>query len=194
MAEIFLAKSAIKPDAPLLAIKRTLPKLSADNVFFEMFHDEARIAFSLEHPNIINIRDYGDHNGQQFIAMDFIHGKDLLVVRRRLLQRGESLAPRIAAAIVSSIADALDYAHQKLDEKGEPMGIVHRDVSPQNILISYEGVPSLIDFGIAKAKDRVASTQVGMVKGKFAYMSPEQAQAHPLDHRSDIYTLGIILY
>lgn len=195
MAEVFLAKAADPESSTrLLAVKRMLPRLSSEQDFVSMFDDEARIASALSHANICRIYDQGQVDRQLFIAMEFIHGKDLRIVHRRALDRGEPIPPRFAAFIVAKIARALDYAHAKTNDRGESEHIVHRDVSPQNILISYDGVAKLIDFGIAKARDRIATTRVGIVKGKSAYMSPEQARGEAVDGRSDLFALGVVLY
>jgi len=195
MAEVFLGKS-LPPDRDeqLLAIKKMLPRLSEDPNFVSMFIDEARIAAGLSHPNICRITDQGHHDNQLFIAMEFIHGKDLRVLKRRARKRGEAIPARIVAYTLAKIAEALDFAHNKCNDDGQPENIVHRDVSPQNILLSYDGIPKLIDFGVAKAKHRLAQTRVGVVKGKFAYMSPEQATGQDLDARTDIFALGVVLY
>ncbi len=195
MAEVFLAKST-KPelDGKLLAIKRTLPDFSADPDFVSMFTDEARIAKGLKHPHICELYDQGQADKQLFLVMEFIHGKDLKVVQHRAKQRNEMMPVRFTAWTLARIAEALHFAHNKLNDQGELEGIVHRDISPQNILLSYDGQPKLIDFGIAKAKDRVAKTQVGVLKGKFAYMSPEQAMGKQIDHRTDVFALGVVLY
>ena len=195
MAEVYLGKSLTpKESGQLLAIKRMLPRLSEDLTFVSMFMDEARIASSLSHPNICRLFDEGQHENQLYLAMEFIHGKDLRVVRRRSRKRGEPVPFRIVAFVAAKIAEALEYAHTLTDDADQPQSIVHRDVSPQNILLSYDGSPKLIDFGIAKAKDRLVQTRVGVVKGKFTYMSPEQATGMPLDHRADIFSLGVVLY
>jgi len=178
----------------LLAIKRTLPEFARDHDFVTMFTDEASIARGLVHPNICRIYDQGRHDDQLFIVMEFIHGKDMKVVQHRCRERKEVIPHRYAAFTAARIAEALDFAHNKTNEHGELENIVHRDVSPQNILISYDGVPKLIDFGIAKAKSRLAQTQVGVLKGKFAYMSPEQAMGKPIDRRTDLFALGVVLY
>ena len=195
MAEVFLGKS-LRPGEgdKLFAIKRTLPDLARDRDFATMFIDEASIARDLKHPNICSIQDQGEFEDQLYIVMEFIHGKDLKVVQHRSRSRQEPLPLRYIAFIVARIAAALDYAHHKTNAHGEPEGIVHRDVSPQNILVSYTGVPKLIDFGIAKAKSRIAKTQVGILKGKLAYMSPEQATGKDIDYRTDIFALGVVLY
>jgi serine/threonine protein kinase len=195
MAEVFLAKDdAPSAHARLLAVKRMLPRLSTETDFVSMFSDEARIASGLSHPNICRIYEQGQVDRQLFIAMEFIHGKDLKIVYRRSRRRGEPVPWRISAFVVSKIAHALECAHTRTNERGESENIVHRDVSPQNILISYDGVAKLIDFGVAKARDRIARTHVGVVKGKSAYMSPEQATGGALDGRSDLFSLGVVLY
>lgn len=195
MAEVFLGKSRDPSrNERLLAVKRMLPQLSKDPNFASMFGDEARIARKLHHPNICEIVDEGQHEKQVYIVMEFIHGKDLKVVQHRARQRGEPIPYRVVAFVLAKIAEALDYAHVRTNAEGEPEKIVHRDVSPQNILISYDGIPKLIDFGIAKATNRLASTRVGVVKGKFAYMSPEQATGGDVDGRTDIFALGVVMY
>ena len=193
MAEVFLGKRLHDSDE-LLAIKRMLPALSGDPDFVSMFTDEARIVSGLTHPNICRVYEHGQHDNQLYLAMEFIHGKDLAVVQHRANERGEPTPPRLVAFLVAKIAEALDYAHHKENESGQSEGIVHRDISPQNILISYEGVPKLIDFGVAKALHRAAQTRVGMVKGKLAYMAPEQATAKTVDGRADVFSLGVVLY
>ncbi|MEL6759140.1 MAG: serine/threonine-protein kinase [Myxococcota bacterium] len=195
MAEVFLGRRVdAGPNAELLAIKRMLPRYSQDEEFSTMFQDEARIAGRLEHPNICRVVDQGAHQEQLFIVMEFVHGKDMKVVHLRANERGERIPETVVAYVLASIADALDHAHTLRNPSGELENLVHRDVSPQNILVSYDGQPKLIDFGVARAKSRVAQTRVGIVKGKFAYMSPEQATARPLDGRSDVWALGVVFY
>lgn len=194
MAEVFLGRDVRRPTGELLAVKRMLPRYSEDPDFVSMFHDEARISLGLHHKNICRVMDEGQHQNQLFIVMEFIHGKDMKVVHLRARDRNERVPFSLVAFVISKIADALDHAHSLRNADGELENIVHRDVSPQNILISYDGEPKLIDFGVARAKNRVAQTRVGVVKGKFAYMSPEQAMANPLDGRSDIWALGVVFY
>ena len=195
MAEVFLAKSMLGDrDHELLALKRTLSQYSGEEEFVSMFADEARIASGLKHANICQIYDHGQLADQRYIVMEFIHGKDLKIIAHRAGQRDERIPHHILCAIFVKIAEALHFAHNKCNDEGEPEHIVHRDISPQNILISYDGIPKLIDFGIAKAKDRLAKTQAGVVKGKFAYMSPEQAIGAEVDWRSDIFALGVVFY
>lgn len=195
MAEVFLGKGYDRKYAnKLLAIKRMRKGLSDDHDFVNMFKDEAAIASRLSHNNICQLYEQGELAGQLFLVMEFIHGKDLRTLRQRAKERGELIPPRIAGLIVARIACALDYAHSLSSEAGEPYGIVHRDISPQNIVLSYDGIPKLIDFGIAKAKNRIAKTRVGILKGKFAYMAPEQATSQEVDSRTDLFALGVVLY
>ncbi len=195
MAEVFRAKtSGTGGFEKLIAIKRILPSLSSDKEFVKMFIDEAKIAGQLSHPNIGKIYELGRSDGAYFIAMEYIAGKDLLQVSRRLSEVGQSMPINVACYVVASICLGLDYAHKKKDRQGRSLGIIHRDCSPQNILLSYAGHVKLIDFGIAKAVSRLSRTVHGVLKGKFAYMSPEQVRSMPVDHRSDIFSLGAVLY
>jgi serine/threonine protein kinase len=195
MAEVFLGKHLDNSDPDqLLAIKRMLPRFTEDLDFASMFSDEARLAASLSHPNICKVFDQGEYAGQLFVAMEFIHGKDLKVAQRRCEGRGEPIPFRLVAHIIAKIAEALDYAHRKTNGEGALSSVIHHDVSPQNILISYDGIPKLIDFGIARARERAVKSRLGAVKGKFAYMSPEQVTGRILDGRSDIFSLGVVLY
>ena len=195
MAEVFLARCLRAGEGNrLLAIKRTLPEFASDNDFVSMFMDEATIAHGLVHPHICTIYDQGRSGDQLFIVMEFLHGKDLKVVQHRARELKDSIPYSHLAYIIARTADGLHCAHNKKNAHGEPQGIVHRDVSPHNILVTYDGVPKLIDFGIAKAKNRLVQTQVGIIKGKFAYMAPEQATGGNLDHRTDIFALGVVLY
>ena len=195
MAEVFLGKRlGADVGDPLLAIKRVLPQFSTDPEIVSLFEDEARIAQRLSHPNICRVHDEGIADKQLYLAMEYIHGKDLRVVAQRARKSGERLPYAISATIAAAIADALDYAHAMRSPAGGIEAVIHRDVSPQNILVSYDGIPKLIDFGIAKAKSRVVETRVGLVKGKYGYMSPEQATGGELDGRSDLFSLGCVLY
>lgn len=195
MAEVFLGRRVdASPESELLAVKRMLPRFSRDEEFSTMFEDEARIASRLSHRNICRVVDQGSHQEQLFIVMEFVHGKDMKVVHLRARELGERIPYTLVAFVLAEIADALAHAHALRNAAGELENLVHRDVSPQNILVSYDGVPKLIDFGVARAKSRAAQTKVGIVKGKFAYMSPEQAMAKELDGRSDIWALGVVFY
>jgi len=196
MAEVFKACYYQEDGKPAFAaIKRILPHLAQDPSFVEMFLSEATTAGRLQHPGIAQIIEQGEEEGEYFISMEYISGRDLLYLRHHLRERGMLLSPALSAHVISVVADALDYAHALQDEAGRHLEIIHRDVSPQNILISYEGEVKLIDFGIAKAKDRgYEATKAGVLKGKFGYMAPEQIRGKEADHRLDIFSLGVVLY
>ncbi len=195
MAEVYRAKVfGAAHFEKLVAIKRILPALSEDKAFIKMFIDEAKIAGQLDHPNIARIYELGRVEGHYFIAMEYVWGKNLKEIMARFRKQRAFMNPYQAAFITSKICEGLDYAHRKTDVKGRPLGIIHRDVTPQNVLLSYSGDVKVIDFGIAKARDRSSHTAAGVLKGKFAYMSPEQVRGLPLDHRSDIFSIGILLY
>ena len=195
MAEVFKAKMfGVEGFEKIVAIKRILPEVAEDAEFIKMFVDEAKIAVKLQHPNVVQIFELGKIEDSYFIAMELINGKDLKTIRKRL-KRVDLLMPvEQSAYIISQVCDGLDYAHRKTDEKMNPLNIVHRDISPQNMIVSYEGTVKLIDFGIAKAKSKSTKTQVGMLKGKFSYMSPEQVSGQPIDRRSDIFSLGVVFF
>lgn len=195
MAEIFRAKTTgAARFEKIIAIKRIHPNMSEDKDFIRMFIDEAKIAGQLNHPNIAQIYELGRIEGHHFIAMEFIWGKDLLQILSKFKKNRAYMNPYQAAFITTKICEALDYAHKKRDAQGQPMNIIHRDISPQNILISYDGDIKIIDFGIAKARDRSSHTAAGVLKGKFAYMSPEQVRGLPIDRRSDIFAIGTLLF
>jgi serine/threonine protein kinase len=178
----------------LLAVKRILDSIAEDEVFIKMFIDEAKIAGQLNHPNIAQIFDLGRVDGSYFIALEYVSGKDLRTLWERMVSLGEHGDVFMACHMVMKVCEALQYAHDKRDAAGNELNIVHRDISPQNILISYEGDVKIIDFGIAKAQGKSSQTQVGILKGKFSYMSPEQVRGLHVDHRADIFSLGIVLY
>ena len=195
MAEVFLAKQrGIKGFEKILAIKRILPNLTENSEFVTMFINEAKLAALLSHQNIVQIFELGHFENVYYIAMEYVMGKDL----RTFLQQTRSLnmPPSIGQILLifTKACAGLDYAHRKKDLGGKDLKIVHRDISPQNILVSYEGEVKLVDFGIAKAASQSSQTRAGMIKGKLAYLSPEQAWGKPLDSRTDIFALGIILY
>ncbi len=195
MAEVWLAKqTGIEGFNRHVVVKRILPHLAEDPEFVQMFLNEAKIASRFNHPNIAQIYDLGEKDGQYFIAMEFIHGEDLGRVMRRAWSTGQWVARHIALRIVADSCQGLYYAHTRNDEQGRPLRVVHRDISPQNILISFDGAVKVVDFGIAKASDQVSNTKSGAIKGKFAYMAPEQAAGKPLDARSDLFALGLVLY
>ncbi len=195
MAEVWLARqTGIEGFNRHIVVKRILAHLAEDPEFVAMFLQEARIASRFNHPNIAQIYDLGEQNGTYFIAMEFIHGEDLGRIMRRAWSTGQWVARPLAIRIVADAAAGLYFAHSRVDEQGRPLRIVHRDISPQNILVSFDGSVKLVDFGIAKAADQVSNTKSGAIKGKFAYMAPEQAGGKPLDSRTDIFALGLVLY
>jgi eukaryotic-like serine/threonine-protein kinase len=195
MAEVFKAKAfGVEGFERLVAVKRILPSIAEDSEFITMFIDEAKIAVQLTHANIAQIFDLGRVGDSYFIAMEFVHGKDLRAIFDRARKRGETVPVPMACYTAMKVCEGLDYAHNKKDAAGRELNLVHRDVSPQNILISYDGETKIIDFGIAKAAGKAGKTQAGILKGKFGYMSPEQVRGLPLDRRSDIFAVGIVLY
>ncbi|MGB3941702.1 MAG: protein kinase [Candidatus Manganitrophaceae bacterium] len=195
MAELFLAKqTGLSGFEKIVAIKRILPHLTENGEFVSMFINEAKLAALLTHQNIVQIYDLGSADGCHYIAMEYILGKDLRTVIQQGKARSRPLSVGDALLITSKICAALDYAHRKRDLQGNELRLVHRDISPQNILLSYEGEVKLVDFGIAKAAMGGEETKTGVLKGKLAYMSPEQAWGKPVDGRTDLFALGIVLY
>jgi hypothetical protein len=193
MAELFLA-DYVREDGfrRKVAVKRILPHLVENPDFVKMFTREARVAAVLQHPNIVQILDYGKIENAYFIGMEYIDGKNLGEILSTLKQ---GLPVDHAIFIFSEICKGLDYSHTKRDDNtGEPLNIVHRDISPQNLLISYRGEVKISDFGISKARSEPSLTQAGVIKGKLAYLSPEQALGEPVDHTADIYALGLVFY
>ena len=195
MAEVFKTKTfGVHGFQRIGALKRILPNIMEDEDFIKMFIDEARIATHLEHGNIVRILELGQHGHSLYIAMEYVPGRDLRELLARCRKRGIEFPINLVAYIISEACKGLDYAHRCTDLVGNPMDIIHRDVSPQNILLSWDGAVKVCDFGIAKAQNRASQTQAGVLKGKFAYMSPEQVRGKPIDHRSDIFGLGVIAH
>lgn len=195
MAELYRAK--VTRDHGFekqVAIKKILPHLSDEGNLVKAFIDEAKLAALLQHENIIQIYDFGSIDGEYFIAMEYLFGKDLRRLINKVKQTGSPLELEDTLYIVSCICAGLDYSHKLRDLQGRPLNIIHRDINPQNIFLTYEGQVKIIDFGIAKAASHNSTTHEGLIKGKVAYMSPEQALGHIIDHRSDIFSTGIILY
>ena len=202
MAEIFLARVpglGIEGFEKLVVLKRILPQHALDPELLRMFLDEARLSATLTHPHVIEVYDVGSDGEAPFFAMEYVHGanvREMLRAQGRAAggDRSAPLPLAHAITIVAAAAEGLHYAHERLGPGGEPLGIVHRDVSPSNVLVSYDGAVKVSDFGIAKWAFQRTRTQEGTLKGKFAYMSPEQCRARPVDRRSDIFALGAILY
>ncbi|MCK8497163.1 serine/threonine-protein kinase [Myxococcus fulvus] len=178
----------------LVAIKRILPNIAEDEEFISMFIDEAKISVQLSHANIAQIYELGQIASSYFISMEYIPGKDMRAIFDRCRKKGEPAPVPLVAFCISKMCEGLDYAHRKKDGMGRDMNIVHRDISPQNVLLSFEGEVKVIDFGIAKAAGKATKTQAGILKGKFGYMSPEQIRGLPLDRRSDVFAIGVCLY
>jgi len=195
MAELYQAKiTSVEGFEKLVAIKKILPNLTEDKNLINMFIDEAKLAAMLNHQNIVQIYDLGSMEGAYFIAMEYIHGKDLRVLARKAKERSLPLPLEYAIYITCRICSGLDYSHKLKDFQGNPLELIHRDISPQNILVTYQGEVKIVDFGIAKAAKKSSDTKEGLIKGKVSYMSPEQASGKPIDNRSDIFSTGILLY
>jgi serine/threonine protein kinase len=195
MAELYLARtSGIEGFEKLVVIKRILPQYVASSSFVNMFLNEARIAATLHHPNVAQVYDIGLEDGDYFFAMEYVHGEDLDHISIASEEQGVPISMDASLTLVAGLCAGLHYAHEKVNAEGKPLGIVHRDVSPSNVLVSYDGAVKLVDFGIARASSRPGTTQGGL-KGKIAFMSPEQCKAKAtLDRRSDIYSIGTLLY
>jgi len=193
MAEIFLARQRGPGGFDrLVVVKRLLPQLVESGDVANMFFDEARIVANLVHPNIVQIYELGTEDGQPFLALEYVSGVDVAQIFERRDQH--AMRREVAAHIVAETARALDFAHRAVDADGKPLGIVHRDVSPHNVMVSRTGDVKLMDFGIAKARSRLQRTDTGMVKGKVAYMSPEQIRGDEVDPRSDVFAAGVLLW
>lgn len=195
MAQLYKGKMiGVEGFEKLVAIKQILPHLAEEKEFVNSFIDEAKLAAMLHHQNIVQIYDFGNMEGTYYIAMEYMQGKDLRMIVNRAKEKDRPLRFELSLFIISQILAGLDYAHKMKDFEGRPLNIIHRDISPQNIMITYEGEVKILDFGIAKAATQRSMTQVGMIKGKVAYMSPEQAAGKTIDYRSDIFSTGILLY
>jgi serine/threonine-protein kinase len=195
MGEVWLARvHGDSDEQPPVVVKRLLPHLKEDQEFVNMFFDEARIAASLDHPNIARIEDLGEVNGDYYITMEFVHGMSFGDVVNAALDAGTDMPVALKCRVVAEAAAALDAAHRAKTEAGVPLELIHRDVSPQNIMVAFDGSVKLIDFGVARAANKLTRTATGIIKGKYAYMSPEQAWGKDLDGRSDLFGLGIVLW
>jgi len=196
MAEIYKAKKkGVKGFEKIIAIKRILSGYGEDDKFIEMLCDEAKIAAELSHPNIVQIYDFGIKDNYYFIAMEYVLGRDLREIQKKLIEKEKILPEELSLMLVIKVLEALNYAHQAKDGSGRRLEIVHRDVSPPNIMISYHGDVKLTDFGVSKTAIKVHQTLSGALKGKLLYMSPEQARGDAsIDYRSDLYTVGVVLF
>ena len=195
MAEVFAAIVRGDPAGRLYAVKRILPTLAEDRDLVRMFLDEARLVVQLDHPGIVPVHELGRQAGGYFIAMDYVAGRDLRALADRFRRRGERLPIEVAAHVVARVADALDHAHRSRGAGGGELRVVHRDVSPANVLVGFDGAVRIVDFGIAQAAHRPPpGGAVAVLRGKFGYMSPEMVRGLPVDRRSDVFALGIILH
>jgi len=195
MATVYLARKAQTRDAPLIAVKRPHRHLASDKGFLSMLVDEARLASSIQHDNVVKVRELGFDNGEPFIVMDYVEGASLADVRKELSAVGRAIDPRFAVRIALDALGGLQAAHVLHDDKGKPLGIVHRDVSPHNVLIGCDGSARLTDFGIAKAADRVQTTRTHEVKGKLAYLAPERIDKRRLcTVQSDVFSMAVVLW
>lgn len=194
MAEIYLARERDGDPGEYLVVKRILPHFAVDRELVNMFLDEQRVAATLHHENIVRTYDVGEVDGEYFISMEYLHGEDVRRIFRSFKKQGDHLPMDLAINIVVGAAGGLHHAHEKRGVSFQPLNIVHRDVTPHNLIVTYDGVVKLVDFGVAKATNRQVRTEAGTIKGKIPYMSPEQCKGIELDRRSDIYALGIVLY
>jgi len=195
MAELFLARAnGIGGFERLLVIKRVLPELARDGEFARMLLDEARIAATLQHSNIVQVFDVDLDDGDVFFAMEYLHGQHVADMVERATAKATRIPLENAIAIAVAVAAGLHYAHERWGADGQALGIVHRDVAPNNVIVTYDGNVKLIDFGIAKAANKLSTTRFGLFKGKLPYASPEQVRCQPVDRRTDVYSLGVMLY
>jgi serine/threonine-protein kinase len=177
-----------------VAINKIHPHLVEDESFVQMFLDEARVAARISHPNVATVFDLGKHEDTYWIAMEYLHGEPLREVMRRTEELGTAMPPEIACRVIADAAEGLHAAHELLGKNGEKLGLVHRDVTPHNLFVTYDGVTKVVDFGIAKFSSRMSHTRAGTLKGKLAYMSPEQVHGEGIDRRTDIFALGVVLW
>jgi serine/threonine protein kinase len=195
MARIFLARArGIGGFEKLVVVKQILPRLAEDAEFIARFFQEARLAATLDHPNIASVYDVDQEGEAYFYSMEYVRGRDLQKVMRKAQQAGRKLSLDEIVTIVGGLCAGLHHAHTRLGPDGDPLGIVHRDVSPSNVLLSFEGAIKLADFGVAKARTGMVSTDVGTLRGKLGYLSPEQCRGEALDRRSDVYAVGVLLW
>jgi serine/threonine-protein kinase len=195
MAQIYLARqSGLGSFERHVVLKTILRERASDERFVTMFLDEAKLAATLNHQNIAQVYEVDQADGAYFMAMEYVHGENARAILETTLRRGWTIPLELAVMIVSGAAAGLHHAHERKGKQGQPLNIVHRDVSPANIMVGYDGSVKVLDFGIAKAEERATKTVGGTIKGKYGYMSPEQCKGKPIDRRSDIFALGICLY
>jgi serine/threonine protein kinase len=195
MAELYLAlQGGLEGFTKIVALKRILPHLAESPDFVEMFVDEGRLATRLDHPNIVRLYEFGASEGQYFMAMEYLPGEDLGRIHHILRQTNKKAPVEIAAGIVQAAAEGLHFAHELTDPGGQPLQLVHRDANPANIIVTYHGAVKVADFGVAKAISNVSHTLAGQIKGKSAYLAPEQALGQDIDRRADVFCLGIVLW
>ncbi len=194
MATLYLGRDADAPDAPPVAIKVIHEELSQDWQFVRMFVDEALISVRLRHPNVVRVDELGEERNVYFLVMEYVHGCSLAQLLRAMSRQGRRMRPEIAVWIAQQVAAGLHAAHEMTGHDGAVLGVIHRDVSPQNVLLSVDGEVKLLDFGIAKARGRAERTEAGVIKGKVRYMAPEQAIGDAIDRRIDVYALGVVLW
>ncbi len=194
MAEVFLGvQRGLEGFTKVVVIKRVLPQFGANDEFVRMFVDEARLAARLEHPNIVRTYEFGEVAGRYFTTMEYLPGEDLNKVLNKLARRDQAMPIHLAAGVIARVCAGLHFAHQLTDTSGRPLGLVHRDINPANVVLTYGGEAKIIDFGVAKTNDH-PPTVAGTIKGKIAYMSPEQLLARGIDRRSDIFSTGVVLW
>jgi serine/threonine protein kinase len=199
MAEVFLARtSSIDGFDKDLIIKRIRPELTRDETFVSMFIDEARVSIALSHPNVVQVFDFGavptDDGTSYYLAMEYVNGCDLGALLQLDEFDAKGLPPEVALYVVGQVCRGLDYAHNLRNRRGDALHVIHRDISPRNVLLSYDGGVKVADFGIAKTKNRISQTQPGMVLGKLVYMAPEHALGQEIDARADIFAAGAVLW
>jgi serine/threonine protein kinase len=195
MAEIFLARAnGLAGFERYVVLKRIRPERDDDPRWVTMFLDEARLAAQLQHPNVAQVYDLGQIGDAYFYTMEYVHGEDVLDVLSRTVALGKKVPLSIALAIAAGAVQGLSYAHDRVGTDGKPLGVVHRDISPANLMVSYDGTVKLLDFGVAKARSRETKTEAGVLMGKVAYLSPEQCNTNNIDQRSDLFSLGVVLY
>ncbi|HET7502473.1 MAG TPA: protein kinase [Kofleriaceae bacterium] len=195
MAQIYLARqSGLGSFERHVVLKTILRERASDQRFVTMFLDEARLAATLNHQNVAQVYEVDQADGAYFMAMEYVHGENTRAILETTIRRGWTIPLELAVMIISGAAAGLHHAHERRGKNGQPLNIVHRDVSPANIMVGYDGSVKVLDFGIAKAEERATKTIGGTIKGKYGYMSPEQCKGKPIDRRSDIFALGIVLY